>query len=113
MYGNKITQSMQETIDETNRRRLIQHQYNVDHNITPEGIQKAVLATVDGTEEQETPQTSPATFSSQKDLKRAMDALEKDMLDAAENLKFERAADFRDQLLALKEKLYQPNTLRE
>ena len=97
MYADRITDSMQRAIDETNRRREIQKAYNKQHNITPKTIVKAVgdvIAAV--TEEEETPTVNNAAMVLAK--------LEDEMRRAAEELRFEDAAKIRDRIKRLRSK---------
>jgi excinuclease ABC subunit B len=106
MYGDTVTRSMQQSIDETNRRRKIQQEYNQRHGITPTTIQKDITRTFDfGNEKQDTAIDHVAeaiqAFNSLDDIDSAVKALEKKMHAAAKNLEFEEAADLRDQIRAL------------
>jgi excinuclease ABC subunit B len=106
MYGDKVTRSMQQSIDETNRRRKIQQEYNQRHGITPATIQKDITRTFDfGNEKQDTAIDHVAeaiqAFNSLDDIDSAVKTLEKKMHAAAKNLEFEEAADLRDQIRAL------------
>ena len=113
-YGNTITRSMKAAIDETNRRRAIQTAFNLENNITPKGIVKRVKDMIDGVydveegkRERKAAQDQAKYESlSEKDILKAMKKLEKEMHDAAKNLEFEKAADFRDQLKRMKAKFY-------
>jgi excinuclease ABC subunit B len=99
MYADQLTDSMMRAIDETNRRRALQEAFNQAHGITPESVNHAVmeLLEITGKVSQETqahvPEGDRAAFLSQ---------LEDQMLTAANNLDFERAAKLRDQLFAIK-----------
>ena len=116
-YGNTITRSMKAAIDETNRRRSIQTAFNLENNITPKGIVKRVKDMIDGVydveegkRERKAAQDQAKYESlSEKDILKAMKKLEKEMHDAAKNLEFEKAADFRDQLKTMKAKFYGAN----
>ena len=116
-YGNTITRSMKAAIDETNRRRRIQTAFNLENNITPKGIVKRVKDMIDGVydveegkRERKAAQDQAKYESlSEKDILKAMKKLEKEMHDAAKNLEFEKAADFRDQLKTMKAKFYGAN----
>ncbi len=109
MYADKITDSMQKAISETNRRRKIQMEYNAANGITPTTIQKAVrdrLETMKVAEE-DTKYAYGQSFDQLdgKDLQAMMLKLEKEMKEAARDLQFERAAHLRDKLQELKKKL--------
>ena len=116
-YGNTITRSMKAAIDETNRRRRIQTAFNLENNITPKGIVKRVKDMIDGVydveegkRERKAAQDQAKYESlSEKDILKAMKKLEKEMHDAAKNLEFEKAADFRDQLKRMKAQFYGAN----
>ncbi|MCD1146800.1 excinuclease ABC subunit UvrB [Peptoniphilus sp. KCTC 25270] len=104
MYADTITGSMDRTIKETNRRREIQMKYNEDHNITPKSIVKSVRDIIENSiaaEEEEETEFKGEHFSA-ADLEIMMKNLETEMFKSAENLDFERAAEIRDQLSALK-----------
>ncbi len=96
MYADTQTDSMKRAIDETNRRRKIQHQYNLDHNITPKGIKKAVsdvIAAVKPDEEEKEPRLDNSLVLAQ---------LTNAMHQAAQELRFEDAAKIRDKIKRLK-----------
>jgi excinuclease ABC subunit B len=104
LYADKVTESMQKAIDETDRRRKIQLKYNKDHDITPETIRKEIRRSL--TEQIQARQTArQAVRFSETEYEKVELAghIEKEMLDAAQNLDFERAAFLRDQLRELKE----------
>ncbi len=113
-YGNRITRSMGLAIDETNRRRKIQTAFNEANNITPVGITKRVKDMIDGVYDVEEGKRErkaaqdQANYESlsEKQIAKEMKRLEKAMHDAAKNLEFEQAAEFRDQLKKLKTKFY-------
>ena len=105
MYADKITDSMRRAIDETNRRRKIQMDYNLEHGIEPVSIIKAVR---DLTERLRAgappePEKAEAPFGlSRAEAERVVHELEKEMRMAAQNLEFEKAAALRDQLFELR-----------
>lgn len=100
MYADTISQAMDETIKETNRRRNIQEKYNEEHNITPKTIIKEIREVVsneiknDGGKEK--------TKMSKKDKALLMQSIETQMNEAAKNLDFERAMELRDILFEMK-----------
>jgi excinuclease ABC subunit B len=110
-YGNRITRSMGLAIDETNRRRKIQTAFNLENNITPKGIVKSVKDDVEEGKRERKAAQEQANYESlsEKQIAKEMKRLEKAMHDAAKNLEFEKAADFRDQLKTLKTKFYGTN----
>ena len=104
LYADTVTKSMQKAIDETNRRRKIQLKYNKDHNLTPETIRKGIRSGL--TEQVRARRTArDAVRFSDREYERVELAgqIEKEMLEAAEALDFERAALLRDRLRELKE----------
>jgi excinuclease ABC subunit B len=108
MYADVVTRSMQQSIDETNRRRKIQQAYNLKNNITPESIQKEITHIFDfGTRPEETVQDkvadSIAAYTSLEDVDGIIKSLEVQMGRAAKALEFEKAANLRDQIKALRE----------
>lgn len=118
-YADKMTDSMQKTIDETNRRREIQIQYNTEHNITPTQIKKASSSvfskkevSVDGQPKpyiQDDPIVMAAEkgvqYKSKNELKKEIEQTKKKMKDAAKNLEFLEAAQYRDHLILLEDLL--------
>jgi excinuclease ABC subunit B len=104
LYADTVTESMQKAIDETNRRRKIQLQYNKEHNITPETIRKEIrsglaLELKAGKTAREAVRFEAGEFEKVE----LVAVIEKEMLEAAAALDFERAAVLRDQLKELKE----------
>ncbi|MFV0444692.1 MAG: excinuclease ABC subunit UvrB [Planctomycetaceae bacterium] len=104
LYADMMTESMQKAIDETNRRREVQLKYNAEHGITPETIKKAIRR---GLEEEIQARSIERTASGVQDeaefvTQEYLAELEAEMLAAAEALEFERAANLRDKILALK-----------
>ncbi|MBO5138084.1 MAG: excinuclease ABC subunit UvrB [Bacilli bacterium] len=100
MYADKITDSMNRAITETKRRREIQEQYNIDHNITPMTIKKEireVISNIDNTKD-----TKKETKKTKKEQIKEYERIEKAMKEAAKNLEFERAMELRDILLEMK-----------
>lgn len=105
MYADKMTDSMRQAIDETNRRRSIQQAYNEAHGIVPVTIKKEIRDLISISKVAET--TEELSKTPVEDLSRAEKEtltlkLEKEMREAAKNLEFERAATLRDALLELK-----------
>ncbi|MGB7068278.1 MAG: excinuclease ABC subunit UvrB [Pyrinomonadaceae bacterium] len=108
LYADKITDSMRHAIDETNRRRALQGQYNIDNGITPRTIVKPIEATLVTAYEADyfkIPLDLDAFEEySPKQLKETISQLEADMRHAAKEMKFEQAADMRDRLRYLRER---------
>lgn len=106
MYGDKITDSMQHAIDETQRRREIQMKFNEEHNITPTTINKkihdVISATVENDDTNEKKQTEVPKKMSKKEREKTIDNIEKEMKQAAKDLDFEKATELRDMLFELK-----------
>ena len=105
MYGDTITRSMDVAITETNRRREIQEEYNEEHNITPTTINKSVRKRIQNTfvaEENESYDVNKVTEFSKDEIEVIIENLNTEMLKAAEELDFERAATLRDQIRNLK-----------
>ena len=113
LYADRITDSMQRAIGETERRRAKQIAYNTAHGITPRTIVKQVRDLIDGVyseksskaAQQQDMQRAWAEDVSEKDLSKEIKKLEKQMLEHAKNLEFEQAARTRDQLAALRERV--------
>lgn len=113
-YANRITRSMKAAMDETTRRRTVQMAFNAANGITPKGITKRIKDIIDGVydveegkrERKAAQEQANYESLSEKQLAKEMKRLEKSMHDAAKNLEFEKAADFRDQLKKLKLKIF-------
>ncbi|MCL4109004.1 UNVERIFIED_CONTAM: hypothetical protein GTU68_052642 [Idotea baltica] len=99
LYADKVTKSMQTAIDETNRRRELQLAYNEKNGITPETIQKAIRKTA-----QEAVGVGETEYVTQEFINE----LEVEMMKAAENLEFERAAQLRDRIVSMKDNVGKP-----
>ena len=98
MYADKITDSMKEAIEETERRRKIQQQYNISHNIVPQTIKKEIREVISNID----PAEVKTTKVSKKEIAKTIDTVEAEMKEAAKNLDFERAMELRDILFELK-----------
>ena len=108
MYADTITGSMQRAIDETNRRREIQEAYNIEHGITPQSIKKKVKELIELTKVAETPASYKAdriSSMTRTELLELASTVEKEMRQAAKNLEFERAAELRDMLAELRQRI--------
>jgi excinuclease ABC subunit B len=114
LYADRVTDSMTRAIGETDRRRTKQIAHNLEMGITPQGIVKTVRDMIDGVYDAQEAQVqrkaaqSEAAYQamSEKELTREIKRVEKEMLDAAKNLEFERAANLRDSLKNLKQRLF-------
>jgi len=103
MYADSITKSMHEAIEETQRRRRIQEAYNKEHDITPQGIKKAIKDITERVQvvaETRTPYI--AAPISVEEMHRLIKQLESQMKKAAKNLEFEKAALLRDRIIELR-----------
>jgi excinuclease ABC subunit B len=116
MYADKITDSMQRAIDETNRRRKIQVAYNQEHGIVPASVVKAVRDLI--SEQAHALAEERAEYAVGKqmpkdELARLIRELEKEMKQAAKDLEFEKAAMLRDQIIELRQQLETKDTRPE
>ncbi|HEY7517765.1 MAG TPA: excinuclease ABC subunit UvrB [Methylomirabilota bacterium] len=107
MYADHVTDSMAETLRETDRRRAIQAAYNAEHGITPESIRSSIrelLQTIYERDYYTVEAAAPVveTFASLADRERRIAELETEMKDAARRLDFERAAELRDRVRSLR-----------
>ena len=98
MYGDKITDSMQEAIEETSRRRRIQEEYNKEHNITPTTIKKAIREVISNSNNKTSKSNKKMTKLEASKIK---EEIELEMREAAKNLDFERAMELRDILFEM------------
>ncbi|MCH9639175.1 MAG: excinuclease ABC subunit UvrB [Betaproteobacteria bacterium] len=113
LYADRITKSMQFAIDETKRRREKQTLFNQKHNITPRSVQKRIKDIIDGVYNYESAQKNKKVAQelarynamSETQLNKEIQRIEKQMHTAAKNLEFELAAQHRDELKSLKNKL--------
>ena len=101
MYGDKITDSMQQAIDETRRRRSIQEKYNEENNITPKTIIKDIREVISNADMSENKKGKKKTIS-KKEKEQIMESIEQEMREAAKSLNFERAMELRDILFEMK-----------
>ena len=104
LYADEVTPAMQEAMDETERRREKQIAYNKEHGITPETIQKAIRRGIEA--ELKARRTARAAVQTSEvgiDVEELTETLNTEMLAAAENLEFEKAARLRDQIKAIEE----------
>jgi excinuclease ABC subunit B len=108
MYAEKVTAAMRHALDETERRRKLQREYNEQHGITPTSIHKPILEIAPGSPERDymtVSKVKPGDTASAKDVSERIEMLREQMLEAAESLDFERAAQLRDELRGLQKSL--------
>ena len=107
LYGDKVTHSMQRAIDETNRRRDIQEEYNREHGITPETVRKNMKAGIEAEAEAHRAANAAVgrTDETQYITEEFIQELEREMLDRAENLEFEQAAKIRDRIMKMRDSI--------
>ncbi|TAG33375.1 MAG: excinuclease ABC subunit UvrB [Polaromonas sp.] len=114
LYADRITDSMKKAIDETERRRNKQVAHNLEHGITPVSVVKRIRDLIDGVYSEKSGkeaeklimQKARVEDMSEKDIAREIKRLEKQMVEHAKNLEFEKAAKLRDQLHVLKEQVF-------
>ncbi|MCV2348392.1 excinuclease ABC subunit UvrB [Paucibacter sp. Y2R2-4] len=113
LYADRITDSMKKAMGETERRRIKQLAFNETHGITPRALNKRIKDLIDGVyseksgrDDQKLLQVAEVEQMSEKDLSKRMALLEKQMLEHARNLEFEKAARVRDQLAQLREQAF-------
>jgi len=110
LYADSITGSMRRAMDETDRRRSRQTEFNRVHGIVPRGVHKLVRELIDGIvvsgEAEAAPELPPYASMSERQLGREIKRLEKQMLDLSKNLQFEKAAQVRDQLAVLRGRVF-------
>lgn len=109
MYADKVTESMKRAIEETERRRSIQMEFNEKHNITPKTIRKDIRDSIEATkiaeEYVEYSNIDVKKIKNESDITDMIIVLKADMMLAAENLEFEKAAELRDKIMELEKKL--------
>jgi excinuclease ABC subunit B len=105
LYADVVTASMQKAIDETNRRRQIQLEYNTEHDITPQTIRKAIR---DGIEKEISGSRGARLAVHEEEeqyiTQELLSQLEQEMFEAADRLDFETAADIRNRIVTIQEK---------
>ena len=114
LYADRITDSMKKAMDETERRRNKQIEHNTLHNITPKSVVKRIKDLIDGVYSEKSGKEADKLMMqkalvedmSDKDVSREIKRLEKQMVEHAKNLEFEKAARVRDQLHILKEQAF-------
>ena len=110
LYADKMTESMQNAIDETDRRRARQQQYNQEHGITPQTVKRNITAGIQAAADIRKKVREIVRQEAKSDLVTELyiKNLEDDMLAAAENLEFEKAATIRDKVLRNRDRIGQP-----
>ena len=98
LYADKMTKSIQEALDETNRRRDKQLRYNLEHGITPQTIKKSISSTLREMSETDYAKEEPINSGDAKDIEKQIKELTKLMKEAATNLEFEQAVIYRDKI---------------
>jgi len=114
LYADRVTDSMKRAMGETDRRRNKQLAHNLEHGITPQGIVKTIRDMIDGVYDADVAHAqlkaaqTEASYEAMgsKELTREIKRVEREMLEAARNLDFERAARMRDDLKKLKQRLF-------
>ncbi|WP_321817944.1 MULTISPECIES: excinuclease ABC subunit UvrB [unclassified Paraburkholderia] len=117
LYGDRITDSMRKAIDETERRRAKQMAFNEEHGIVPRGVVKRIKDIIDGVynvddaraELREEQERAKFEDMSEKQIAKEIKKLEKQMMGHAKNLEFEKAAQARDQLAVLRQRVFGAN----
>ncbi len=99
MYADELTESMEKAISETNRRRKIQTEYNTEHNITPQTIQKSIRDTIKASYVEDIQEEYK--LDKNTDMKDIISKLTDEMLKYAANMEFEKAAEVRDKIKEL------------
>lgn len=107
MYADKMTDSMTKAIGETNRRRKIQEDYNIENSITPKGIVKDIREIIEATKAAEEVEEYGIKWDkfTKDEISELIDEYEAEMRQASKDLQFERAAELRDKILELKGRL--------
>jgi excinuclease ABC subunit B len=114
LYADKMTDSMRQAMEETERRRIKQLAFNQEQGITPRGVVKRIKDIIDGVYNADDARAELIAAQEQakyddmpeKDVAKEIKRLEKQMLEAAKNLEFEKAARLRDQLSNLKRQVF-------
>jgi excinuclease ABC subunit B len=103
LYADSITPAMQKAMEETSRRRELQMQYNQEHGITPQTVQKSIRSSLESeVKARRTVQQAIHANEHEVDRTELIRLLEEEMLESARNLEFERAAQLRDKLQEIK-----------
>ncbi len=117
LYADRMTDSIQKALDETERRRTIQTGFNTKYGIVPRGVSKAVKELIDGVYDSRSDKVRESSEKASEDigklgekgLAKEIKRLEKQMLEHAKNLEFEKAAQARDRLATLREQIFGAN----
>lgn len=99
MYADELTGSMEKAISETNRRRKLQQEYNKEHGITPQTIKKSVRDTIKASIVEDI--QNEYNIKEEEDIKELIEKLTNEMVNHAQNLEFEKAAELRDKIKEL------------
>ena len=105
LYADKMTKSITNALNETNRRREKQLKYNIEHGITPQTIKKSISGALKNMTEQDYVDVPTAQAQNVKDIDKQLKEYNKKMIEAAQNLEFEQAMIYRDKIKEL-EQLY-------
>ncbi len=110
LYADRMTASMQTAIEETQRRRKLQEAYNLEHGITPETVRKGVSASILQAAENRKRARDMVRIDtkSERITEDYLKTMEEEMLAAAENLEFERAAALRDKIVRMRQRIGEP-----
>ena len=106
MYADNVTESMQNAINETNRRRSIQEKYNDENGIIPQTIIKEIRPPIHNSDDEISDMINITKHGSRKEIEARIKELEKQMRQAAKEFDFERAIELRDIILEMKAELY-------
>ena len=99
MYADELTDSIEKAVSETNRRRKIQEEYNIKHNITPKTVNKSIRDTISITKQEDIEVTYK--MENKEDIKETISKLTDEMLKYAADMEFEKAAEVRDKIKEL------------
>ena len=105
MYADNITDSMKYCIDETNRRRNIQNEYNLENGIIPQTVMKEIRPPIHNSDDEISEMIALSKHGSRNEIAKKIKELEKEMKQAAKEFEFEKAAELRDIILEMKANL--------
>ena len=103
LYADTVSDAMKAAIHETNRRRVVQEAYNIEHGITPQTVQKTVRKVIKPDDYEE--EATEALLDDPELMREALNQLESEMWQASEALDFEKAANIRDQMRSLEARI--------